>query len=83
MILQLSDSLEVIQNYSDDIQSEIHIPQHIKLEINDLNSKKSDTIYGRILTIFDTIVKSENKGKHIEKKITDKYFGYFRCKVSD
>lgn len=81
MILQLSDSIQVMQNYSDDIQSEIHIPQYVKLEISDLNPNKSDTIYGRILTIFDTIVKIENNGKHIDKKITDKYFGYFRCTV--
>ena len=81
MVVQLSDSLDVMQYYSDDIQSENHIPQYVKLEISDTNPKKSDTIYGRIVSIFDTIIKVENNGKIVEKNITDKYFGHFRCKV--
>jgi len=80
----ISDSTSVTHNFADDITNEIISPQYIYLELNDLTPSISDTIYGRIISVYDTIlkqVKLKNDTAKVDLKIEEKYFGHFRCKV--
>lgn len=82
--IYISDSCNVTHDFANDITYERVTPQYIYLELNDLTPSISDTIYGRILSIYDTIVNQvilKNDTGKVDIKIEEKYFGHFRCKV--
>jgi len=85
MKIEISKTLKAINEYSNDISCLKTSPQFIKLEINHLNPSISDTIYGKILSIHDTIYKQSRINSDtgfVDIQLTEKYLGYFRCKIN-
>ncbi|HPE55527.1 MAG TPA: hypothetical protein P5514_00980 [Bacteroidales bacterium] len=80
------DSIQVNHYFANDINAKRTSPQYVRIEISNLKPNISDTIFGKILSIHDTIYKEVEVINDIEKVdmlITEKFSGYFRCKVKN
>lgn len=82
--IDISDTILVNHLFANDIIAKTTSPQYFRIEVNNLKPVVSDTIYGKIISIHDTIhegVKVINDTGKVDLQITEKYLGHFRCKV--
>lgn len=84
LLIEISDSLKVTHRIADDISNIRTTPQYVRVVLSDLTPSVSEIIYGKILSIHDTILRQvrllNDTGK-ADLQIKEKYLGHFRCQV--